>query len=363
MPRTVGLTRASTSKQIASPEVQAMQILEGAEYLGLPRPEILHEPLGTSGVTTRFFQREQGRKLWYTLNKDDTLIVTAIGRLGRNARDIRNTIDHFCDRGVRIIILDLFGGKGVDVQGPLGQIIIAVVAAMAQMEAEAISERTRNGLRWRKETGMAYTNRVWGKKKVPLVPEELTSRGKPRCRLEWNHSFLKAMADFVHRLRMGEKPADLIEEFRASHQDWRGKPFMAAHDREGKMYSPSHPRSKNLARKWAKTFVRLLHGGELPAPFGTPGIVNPVDRGLARNNLRWINRANFTIPQKRKPKAEKRDDLDRSGWERSDWQRWWADIHADSPGEAEALDVESLKAEIKGRVEAMGLNGNGSHVG
>jgi len=130
------------------------------------------------------------------------------------------------------------------------------------------------------------------------------------------------------------------------------------------MHSPSHRESKNRARKWVKTFVRMLHRGELPAPFGTPGVVNPVDRGLARNNLRWMDRPDFTIPIKRQQKARKRDDLDRSTWAAEDWQRWWQDMNTDlTPAEEKALDVESLKAEIKMMVETLKLNGSGSHAG
>jgi hypothetical protein len=39
-------------------------------------------------------------------------------------------------------------------------------------------------------------------------------------------------------------------------------------------------------------------------------------------------------------------------------------MHTDlAPAEEKALDVESLKAEIRLRVEALKLNGNGSHAG
>jgi hypothetical protein len=77
-----------------------------------------------------------------------------------------------------------------------------------------------------------------------------------------------------------------------------------------------------------------------------------------------MDRPDFTIPIKRKAKAEKRDDPDRSNWTAEDWQRWWQDMHTDlAPAEEKALDVESLEAEIKLRVESLNLNGNGSHAG
>jgi len=58
------------------------------------------------------------------------------------------------------------------------------------------------------------------------------------------------------------------------------------------------------------------------------------------------------------------EDRDRSTWTAEDWQRWWQDMNTDlAPAEEKALDVESLKAEIKMKVEALKLNGNASHAG
>jgi len=271
---------------------------------------------------------------------------------------------------VGVVVLDLFGGQSLDIAGPIGQIVVTIMAACAEIEAKAIAERTRSRAQWAKAQGLAYIGNAWGRQIVVrdpqnnVKPRDKCIDGVDRKCLEWDVDFLHRMAEFVHRLRKGEKVADLIEEFRANYRDGRGKPFLACYDRDGKMHSPWHRESKNRARKWVKTFVRLLHQGELPAPFGTPGIINPVNRGLARNNLRWIDRPDFTIPVKRKARAQKRDDLDRSTWTVEDWNRWWRDMHTDLvPDEEKALDVESLKAEIKMKVEALKLNGNGSHAG
>ena len=49
-----GITRASTRKQQASPEVQAELICQHCAAVQLPEPTILDEPLGTSGRSTDF---------------------------------------------------------------------------------------------------------------------------------------------------------------------------------------------------------------------------------------------------------------------------------------------------------------------
>ena len=49
-----GITRASTRKQQASPEVQAEMIRKHCATVQLPEPTILDESLDTSGQTTDF---------------------------------------------------------------------------------------------------------------------------------------------------------------------------------------------------------------------------------------------------------------------------------------------------------------------
>ena len=63
-----GITRASTRKQQASPEVQAEMIRKHCAAAQLPEPTILDEPLGTSGRSTDFRHRPQGRWLLFTPN-------------------------------------------------------------------------------------------------------------------------------------------------------------------------------------------------------------------------------------------------------------------------------------------------------
>ena len=58
-----GITRASTRKQQASPEVQAEMIRKHCAAVQLPQPVMLDEPLGTSGRSVDFRHRLQGRWL------------------------------------------------------------------------------------------------------------------------------------------------------------------------------------------------------------------------------------------------------------------------------------------------------------
>ena len=347
MSKVVGITRCSLVSQQDSPEVQASQIMAGAANLKLAVTEWAHEPPGTSGVSTKFIHRPQGRRLWYGLDKGDTLIAAKLDRLGRNTRDVVRTINHFIDRGVRVVILDLLGGQGMDLAGPIGQIIVTIMAACAELEAKAISERTKAHFAWSKAQGYATGSSEWGRKKVPT--EILNVRGKQRHKLEWDMEFLDRMAEFVHRLRMGEKYRPLMVEFREKYKDWKGRPFFYSMSRKGVLYPANSYQCYYFATFWVKKFIHFLHNGELPSKYCIPGIPNPVDRGIA--GPRWMDVEGFTI--KRKPKEKIATKEDRSTWTTADWQRWWLEMNSD--GNHAADDTESLLADIKIQARALGL--------
>jgi len=65
---------------------------------------------------------------------------------------------------VRVVVLDLFGGQSIDIAGPIGQIVVTIMAACAEIEANAIAERTRSRAQWAKAHGLAYIRRktvIW----------------------------------------------------------------------------------------------------------------------------------------------------------------------------------------------------------
>lgn len=79
-------------------------------------------------------------KLLDFIRDGDTLHVYAVDRLGRDAIDVQTTIRALLDKGVTLHINSLgFIGKGV------GELIVAVLAQVADMERHRINERTANG--------------------------------------------------------------------------------------------------------------------------------------------------------------------------------------------------------------------------
>lgn len=70
----------------------------------------------------------------------DTIHVYAVDRLGRDAIDIQTTIKKLLSKGVAVNVR----GLGVIAKG-VGELIVAVLAQVAEMERERIRERTTNG--------------------------------------------------------------------------------------------------------------------------------------------------------------------------------------------------------------------------
>jgi putative DNA-invertase from lambdoid prophage Rac len=91
-------------------------------------------------------QRAGFGQLLQQVREGDTICVYSVDRLGRDAIDIQTTVRDLIDRGVRV---EVFGlgviGKGV------GELILAVLSQIAQMERDRINQRTSAGRELAKE--------------------------------------------------------------------------------------------------------------------------------------------------------------------------------------------------------------------
>jgi putative DNA-invertase from lambdoid prophage Rac len=89
-------------------------------------------------------------KLLNKLETGDVLIVTKLDRLGRNAMDVRATVEALDGLGVRVHCLAL---GGVDLTSPAGKMTMGVIAAVAEFERDLLIERTQSGLTRAKAEG------------------------------------------------------------------------------------------------------------------------------------------------------------------------------------------------------------------
>lgn len=96
----------------------------------------------------------------------DTVIVTAVDRLGRNAVDVLTVVEEFKNRKVALRVMQF---DGVDLTSPTGKLLVTVMAALAEMEKNLLIERTHDGLALAKERGKRLGR--------PMTIEPATMRG------------------------------------------------------------------------------------------------------------------------------------------------------------------------------------------
>lgn len=106
---------------------------------------------GVSGKVPAM-QRPEFAKMLSQLRDGETLVVTKLDRLGRDAQDVGATIKMLAARSIEVIVLQL--GK-LDLTSPAGKLMLTMLAAVAEMERDLLVERTQSGLARAKAEGKA----------------------------------------------------------------------------------------------------------------------------------------------------------------------------------------------------------------
>lgn len=143
MARSFAYCRVSTADQTTDNQVQEIQ----AAGFAVEPKRVLTETVSGS-VPAR--ERKGFGRLMDKLEADDVLIVTKLDRLGRNAMDVRSTVETLAGMGVRVHCLAL---GGVDLTSPAGKMTMGVIAAVAEFERDLLIERTQAGLSRAKAEG------------------------------------------------------------------------------------------------------------------------------------------------------------------------------------------------------------------
>ena len=82
-------------------------------------------------------------KLMNKMEEGDVLVVTKLDRLGRNAMDVRATIEALSGVGIRVHCLAV---GGMDLTSPAGKMTMSVIASVAEFERDLLIERTQAGI-------------------------------------------------------------------------------------------------------------------------------------------------------------------------------------------------------------------------
>lgn len=125
----ISYTRVSTDDQSLEAQRNELQGTFDKEF----------SDLGVSGATPAAKRPGFAAMMAYIREGDD-LHVAAVDRLGRDAIDVQQTVRDLLGKGVTLHV----GGLGAIGRG-VGELIVAVLAQVAQMERNRILERTRHG--------------------------------------------------------------------------------------------------------------------------------------------------------------------------------------------------------------------------
>jgi DNA invertase Pin-like site-specific DNA recombinase len=112
-----------------------------------------------------FFDRDGGKQIKKLIDEGviTTLFVWQIDRLGRDLRDIMNTIYYFNQKGVCISFISQ-GLSTLDNQGkesPISKMMISILGIVGEMEKNQIKERQMEGIKIAKLKGV-YNGRKKG---------------------------------------------------------------------------------------------------------------------------------------------------------------------------------------------------------
>lgn len=149
--RVYGYARVSTLHQNTDRQIQAL------EKYGIPKQDIFVDK--QSG---KDFER-QGYLLLKenVLRPGDTLVVKELDRLGRNKEAVKEELEHFKSRGIRVKILDvpttLIDCEGQDwVMDMVSNILVEVMSSIAEEERVKNHQRQEEGIAAAKAKGVKF---------------------------------------------------------------------------------------------------------------------------------------------------------------------------------------------------------------
>ena len=162
MSRVFAYCRVSTNEQTTDNQLRE---IDAAGFAVQPS-RVVAETVSGSVPTS---ERPGFGKLLDKLEAGDVLVVTKLDRLGRNAMDVRATVEALTGVGVRVHCLAL---GGVDLTSAAGKMTMGVIAAVAEFERDLLVERTQAGLARAKAEGKALG------RPSALSPAQVTEVGK-----------------------------------------------------------------------------------------------------------------------------------------------------------------------------------------
>ena len=143
MPATFAYLRVSKNDDVmttANPRLELEQAGHRIDYW--------HED--TISGSTPALSRPGFSAMLRNMRDGETLVVSKLDRLGRDAMDVMSTVRSLSARSIRVIVHSL---GGADLTSTTGKLLVTMLAAVAEMERDLLVERTRAGVARAKAEG------------------------------------------------------------------------------------------------------------------------------------------------------------------------------------------------------------------
>lgn len=171
--------RVSTDDKDQNPEVQLVKLREYSQDMDW---SVNQEYIDKASAADMM-----GRTAWKQLMKDaalhrfDILLVWKIDRAFRSVIHAANSLNML--RGYRIGFRS-YMEPSIDTTTPHGEFIFNILASVAELERQTISQRVRAGMGYAKEHGTKSGKRI-GRKRLPI---DITNICKAFCACKGNYS-------------------------------------------------------------------------------------------------------------------------------------------------------------------------------
>jgi site-specific DNA recombinase len=154
--KAVGYCRVSTEDQAqfgVSLKSQAEKIQQYSALYGFEVTEIITD----AGISAKSFNRPGVQRVLSMMKQKavDAVIVAKLDRLTRSVRDLADIIDLSNKKGVALISVN----EHIDTGSAAGRMIVNMMGVISQWEREAIGERTKTAIQYKKARGEAYSSR------------------------------------------------------------------------------------------------------------------------------------------------------------------------------------------------------------
>lgn len=139
----IGYARVSTAEQNLNLQIDALTTAG------------CYEVYTDHGGTGRTMSRPELESCLRAIRPGDTLTIWKLDRLGRNVRGLSSLLEELEDRGIFFESLT----EGIDASTPVGRLLFHILAPVAEMESNLISERTKAGMEAMRARGGAKGGR------------------------------------------------------------------------------------------------------------------------------------------------------------------------------------------------------------